>query len=56
MEAIDTDNIIKGGRRTRGVVVDFLEANKKAGIDLDDDEEEEDEDFEDEDEDETMEG
>lgn len=54
MEEIDTDNIITSSHRTRGVLIDFVEANKKAGADLDDDEEEEDEDFEDEDE--AMEG
>lgn len=50
MEAIDTDNIIEDGRRTRGLVVDFLTANENAGDELDDDDEEEDEDFLEEDE------
>lgn len=54
MEEIDTDNIINDGRRTRGLVVDFVEANKNAGDELDDDDEDEDDDFLEEDE--AMEG
>lgn len=49
MEEIDTDNIIGGGRRTRGLVLDFVEANQNAG-DLEDDEDDEDDDFHEEDE------
>lgn len=45
MEEIDTDNIINDGRRTRGLVVDFVAANKDAGNELDDDDEDEDDDF-----------
>jgi hypothetical protein len=46
MEEIDTDNIINGGRRTRGKVIDFAKAAENSK-DLDDDEDDEDEDFED---------
>jgi hypothetical protein len=45
MEEIDTDNIINGGRRTRGKVIDFAKAAQEAK-DLDDDEDDEDDDFE----------
>lgn len=44
MEEIDTNNIIEGGRRTRGKAIDFAKAAQEAG-DLDDDEDD-DEDFE----------
>ncbi|KAL5615279.1 hypothetical protein BROUX41_005330 [Berkeleyomyces rouxiae] len=44
MEEIDTSNIIAGGRRTRGKVIDFAKA--AAENPADDDEEEDDEDFE----------
>lgn len=54
MEEIDTENIIHDGRRTRGLVFDFVEANKNAGDELDDDDEDEDDDFLEEDE--AMEG
>lgn len=50
MEEIDRDNILEDGRRTRGLVVDFLAANESAGDDLDEDDEDEDEDFLEEDE------
>lgn len=43
MEEIDTDNIISGGRRTRGKFIDFAKA---AENELDDDDDEEDDDFE----------
>ena len=50
MEEIDPDNIIPGGRRTRGTQIDFAKAAETAG-DLDnDDDDDEDEDFEQEDE------
>jgi len=45
MEEIDTDNIINGGRRTRGKVIDFAKAAQEAK-DLDEDEDDEDDDFE----------
>lgn len=45
MEAIDTDNIISGGRRTRGKTIDFAKAAQEAGDE--DEDEEDDEDFED---------
>ena len=46
MEAIDLDNIVDGGRRTRGRVIDFAKAAEEAKDELDDDDEDEDEDFE----------
>lgn len=49
MEEIDTENIICDGRRTRGLKLDFVEANQKAG-DMEDDEDDDDEDFYEEDE------
>lgn len=45
MEEIDTNNIIEGGRRTRGKSIDFAKAAEQAG-DLEEDEDD-DEDFED---------
>jgi hypothetical protein len=45
MEEIDTENIISGGRRTRGKNIDFAKAAQEAGDE--DDEEDDDEDFED---------
>lgn len=53
MEAIDTNNIINSGRRTRGKNIDFAKAAAEAG-DMDEDEDDDDEDFEEKDED-TME-
>ncbi|PHH55168.1 hypothetical protein CFIMG_007488RA00001 [Ceratocystis fimbriata CBS 114723] len=44
MEEIDTSNIIAGGRRTRGKIIDFAKA--AAENPGNDDEEEDDEDFE----------
>jgi hypothetical protein len=44
MEEINTDNIITGGRRTRGKSIDFKAAAAEMG---DDDEEDDDEDFQD---------
>ncbi len=48
MEEIDTDNIIQG--RTRGKTIDFAEAAKNAGDELEDDEDDDDDDFEEKDE------
>jgi len=45
MEEIDTENIISGGRRTRGKNIDFAKAAQEAGDDEED--EEDDGDFED---------
>ena len=50
MEEIDTDNIIQDGRRTRGKTIDFAEAAKNAGDELEDDEDDDDDDFEEKDE------
>ncbi|KAI9792763.1 MAG: hypothetical protein M1835_007674, partial [Candelina submexicana] len=55
MEEIDVDNIITNGRRTRGKTIDFAEAAKTAGEDLDDDDEDEDDDFEEKDDVDAME-
>lgn len=44
MEEIDTDNIIQGGRRTRGRNIDFAKA--AAELPEEDDEDEDDGDFE----------
>ncbi|OBW63567.1 MAG: Carboxylic ester hydrolase [Aureobasidium pullulans] len=44
MDEIDEDNIISGGRRTRGKTIDFAKAAE--GLD-DDEDEDEDDDFED---------
>lgn len=44
MEEIDTNNIIEGGRRTRGQV-DYAKANEELGPE-DEDDEDEDDDFE----------
>jgi hypothetical protein len=53
MEEINPDNIIDGGRRTRGKKIDFTKAAATAD-DLDDDEED-DEDFEEKEDDEMRE-
>ncbi|CRG83200.1 hypothetical protein PISL3812_00550 [Talaromyces islandicus] len=49
LEPISADNIIDGGRRTRGKRVDYAEAAEKAKAEgedpMDDDEDEDDEDF-----------
>ena len=50
MEEISAENIIGGGRRTRGKQIDYAKAAEDAGDDLDEDEDE-DEDFEEKDED-----
>ena len=44
MEEIDLDNIVEGGRRTRGAKIDFAKAAEENPVD-DDDEDEDDEDF-----------
>jgi len=44
MEEIDLDNIVEGGRRTRGKQIDFAKAAEEG--DDDDEDEEDDEDFE----------
>ncbi|KAF6232207.1 hypothetical protein HO173_009590 [Letharia columbiana] len=55
MEEIDTDNIISGGRRTRGKSIDFAKAAEEAGDELDDDDDdEEDDDFEEKEDDHEM--
>lgn len=49
LEPISTDNIIEGGRRTRGKMIDFAEAAEKAKAEGEgelDDDDEDDEDFE----------
>ncbi|KAK8212555.1 histone chaperone domain CHZ-domain-containing protein [Phyllosticta capitalensis] len=46
MEEIDPQNIIDGGRRTRGKTIDFTKANEEAG-NMEDYDEDEDDDFED---------
>ncbi|KAF4981191.1 hypothetical protein FZEAL_2960 [Fusarium zealandicum] len=43
MEEIDLDNIVEGGRRTRGAVIDFAKAAEQHPAD--DDEDEDDDDF-----------
>ena len=48
MEEIDIDNIV--GSRTRGKTIDFAEAAKNAGDELEDDEDDDDDDFEEKDE------
>ncbi|KAJ9194290.1 hypothetical protein DTO166G4_3391 [Paecilomyces variotii] len=57
LEPISTDNIIEGGRRTRGKRIDFAEAAEKAKAAGDDemDDSDDDEDFEAPDEDSKME-
>ena len=51
LQEIELDNIVAGGRRTRGKAIDFAKANE----DMDDeDDEEEDDDFIDPDEDDEM--
>lgn len=44
MEEIDLNNIVEGGRRTRGQVIDFAKAAEENPA-MDDDEDEEDDDF-----------
>lgn len=44
MEEIDLNNIVEGGRRTRGQVIDFAKAAQENPVD-DDDDEEDDDDF-----------
>jgi hypothetical protein len=42
LEAIDLNNIVDGGRRTRGRVIDFAKAAAENPPDVDEDEDEED--------------
>ncbi|KAG5972984.1 hypothetical protein E4U55_000685 [Claviceps digitariae] len=42
MEEIDPNNIVEGGRRTRGAKIDFAKAAEKLPADEDDDEDEDD--------------
>jgi hypothetical protein len=44
MEEIDLANVVEGGRRTRGQVIDFAKAAEENPME-DDDEDEDDEDF-----------
>jgi hypothetical protein len=44
MEEIDLDNIVEGGRRTRGQVIDFAKAAEEHPAE-DDDEDDDDDDF-----------
>lgn len=44
MEEIDLDNIVPGGRRTRGKQIDWAKASEQ--VPEDDDEDDDDEDFE----------
>jgi hypothetical protein len=46
MAEIDMDNIVTGGRRTRGKVIDFQKAAEDAKDEIDEDEDDEDDDFE----------
>ena len=48
LEPISSENIIQGGRRTRGKQIDFAEAaekSKDAGDEVDEEDEEDDDDF-----------
>jgi hypothetical protein len=54
MEEIDLNNIVDGGRRTRGAVIDFAKAAEEHPAD--DDEDEDDDDFQPPDEDTAMSG
>lgn len=46
MEEIDLNNIVEGGRRTRGAKIDFAKAAEKLPADeADEDEEDDDDDF-----------
>ena len=46
MAEIELDNIVEGGRRTRGKVIDFAKAAEENKDDIDDDDEDDDDDFE----------
>jgi hypothetical protein len=46
LQEIDLDNIVQGGRRTRGKVIDFAKAAEENKDEIDDDDEEDDDDFE----------
>jgi hypothetical protein len=54
MEEIDLNNIVDGGRRTRGAVIDFAKAAEENPAE--DDDEEDDDDFKPADEDTAMSG
>lgn len=54
MEEIDLNNIVEGGRRTRGQVIDFAKADAETPADDDDDDD--DDDFQPPDEDTKMSG
>lgn len=45
MEEIDLNNIVEGGRRTRGAKIDFAKAAEKLTAEEGEDEEDEDDDF-----------
>ncbi|KAL6901398.1 hypothetical protein GGI43DRAFT_404850 [Trichoderma evansii] len=55
LEEIDLNNIVEGGRRTRGAQIDYARAAEQTPMD-DDDEDEDDEDFHPPNEDTEMEG
>ncbi|KAM0471159.1 hypothetical protein ACHAPX_009500 [Trichoderma viride] len=55
LEEIDLNNIVEGGRRTRGAQIDYARAAEQTPMD-DDEDEEEDEDFQPPNEDTEMEG
>lgn len=55
LEEIDLNNIVEGGRRTRGAQIDYARAAEQAPMD-DDEDEEDDEDFHPPTEDTEMEG
>ena len=54
MQEIELDNIVAGGRRTRGKAIDFAKANEEMEQEEDEEDEEEDDDFIVPDEDEEM--
>ena len=59
LEPISAENIIQGGRRTRGKQIDFAEAaekSKDAGDEVNEEEEDDDDDFNAADEDDEMQG
>lgn len=55
LEEIDLNNIVEGGRRTRGQIIDFAKAAEQNPVD-DDDEDDDDDDFTPPDEDTKMSG
>lgn len=46
LKEIESDNIIAGGRRTRGKVIDFAKAAEESKGEIEEDDEDDDEDFE----------